>query len=116
MPDFLLEIGSEEIPAGFISGACEYLKGDFEKRLTDAGIGFENIESDGTPRRFYLSITGLEEKQKDKEETIIGILLLLRSTQTETLQKREPDLQNPRVCPKRHLQKLKPKRVSTSPV
>lgn len=72
MPDFLLEIGSEEIPAGFISGACEYLKGDFEKRLTDAGIGFENIESDGTPRRFYLSITGLEEKQKDKEETIMG--------------------------------------------
>ncbi|PLX70687.1 MAG: glycine--tRNA ligase subunit beta [Denitrovibrio sp.] len=72
MPDFLLEIGSEEIPAGFISGACEYLKKDFEKRLTDAGIGFNNIESDGTPRRFYVNIAGLAEKQDDKEETIMG--------------------------------------------
>jgi len=72
MPDFLLEIGSEEIPAGFITGACEYLKGEFNKRLSDAGIGFENIESDGTPRRLYVNITGLEEQQKDKEETIMG--------------------------------------------
>jgi len=72
MPDFLLEIGSEEIPAGFISGACEYLRNDFEKRLTDAGIGFDNIISDGTPRRFYVSITGLAEKQDDREETIMG--------------------------------------------
>jgi glycyl-tRNA synthetase beta chain len=72
MPDFLLEIGSEEIPAGFITGACEYLKNEFNKRLTDAGIGFENIESDGTPRRLYVYIKGLEEQQKDKEETIVG--------------------------------------------
>lgn len=72
MPDFLLEIGSEEIPAGFIRGACEYLKNDFNKRLTDAGIGFTNIESDGTPRRFYVNIAGLAEKQDDKEETIMG--------------------------------------------
>ena len=72
MPDFLLEIGSEEIPAGFISGACEYLKNEFNKRLTDAGIGFKNIESDGTPRRLYVNIAGLEEQQKDKEDTIVG--------------------------------------------
>lgn len=72
MPDFLLEIGSEEIPAGFITGACEYLKNEFNKRLTDAGIGFGNIESDGTPRRLYVNISGLEEQQKDKEETIMG--------------------------------------------
>ncbi|PLX68179.1 MAG: glycine--tRNA ligase subunit beta [Denitrovibrio sp.] len=72
MPDFLLEIGSEEIPAGFISGACEYLKKEFNKKLTDAGIGFQNIESDGTPRRLYVNIEGLDENQSDKEETIMG--------------------------------------------
>jgi glycyl-tRNA synthetase beta chain len=72
MPDFLLEIGSEEIPAGFINGACEYLRNEFEKRLTDAGIGFQNIESDGTPRRVYVSIKGLDRQQNDKEETIMG--------------------------------------------
>lgn len=72
MPDFLLEIGSEEIPAGFISGACEYLNNEFKKRLTDAGIGFDNIESDGTPRRTYVYVTGLAEKQDDREDTIMG--------------------------------------------
>jgi len=72
MPDFLLEIGSEEIPAGFITPSCEYLKNEFNKRLSDAGVGFENIVSDGTPRRFYVSISGLDEKQADKEETIMG--------------------------------------------
>ncbi|ADD69563.1 glycyl-tRNA synthetase, beta subunit [Denitrovibrio acetiphilus DSM 12809] len=72
MPDFLLEIGSEEIPAGFIGSACEYLKNDFTKRFTDAGIGFNDIESDGTPRRFYVSIKGLAEKQEDREDTIMG--------------------------------------------
>lgn len=72
MPDFLLEIGSEEIPAGFIGGACEYLKTEFSKRLTDAGIGFDNIESDGTPRRSFVYITGLAEHQGDREETIMG--------------------------------------------
>ena len=71
MPDFLLEIGSEEIPAGFIGSACEYLRNEFDKQLTDAGIGFKNIESDGTPRRFYVNIEGLAEKQSDKEETIM---------------------------------------------
>jgi len=72
MPDFLLEIGSEEIPAGFIGGACEYLKSEFKKRLTDAGIGFNNIDSDGTPRRTYVHITGLAEQQDDREDTIMG--------------------------------------------
>jgi glycyl-tRNA synthetase beta chain len=72
MPDFLLEIGSEEIPAGFIGTSCDYLKEEFNKRLNDAGVGFENIVSDGTPRRFYVSISGLAEKQADKEEVIMG--------------------------------------------
>lgn len=72
MPEFLLEIGSEEIPAGFIGGACEYLKNEFSKRLTDAGIGFDNIESDGTPRRFYVCVSGLEAQQADREDVIMG--------------------------------------------
>jgi len=72
MPDFLLEIGSEEIPAGFIGSSCAYLRDEFDKKFTDAGIGFENIESDGTPRRFYVNVHGLAENQEDREATIMG--------------------------------------------
>ncbi|WP_277656303.1 glycine--tRNA ligase subunit beta [Seleniivibrio woodruffii] len=72
MPDFLLEIGSEEIPAGFISGTSEYLVKEFTKRLTEEGVPFASVESDGTPRRSYIHITGLSGKQPDREEIIMG--------------------------------------------
>lgn len=72
MPDFLLEIGNEEIPAGFIAGTSEYLVKEFSKRLNEEGVGFGSVESDGTPRRNYIHITGLNEKQPDREEIIMG--------------------------------------------
>lgn len=72
MPDFLLEIGSEEIPAGFIAGTCEYLVKEFSKKLNEEGVGFESAVSDGTPRRTYIHIKGLNEKQPDREEIIVG--------------------------------------------
>lgn len=72
MPDFLLEIGSEEIPAGFIAGTCDYLVKEFSKRLSEEGVGFDSAESDGTPRRTYIHIKGLSEKQPDREEIIVG--------------------------------------------
>ncbi len=72
MPDFLLEIGSEEIPAGFIQGTSEYLVKEFTKKLTEEGVPFTSVESDGTPRRSYIHITGLSEKQPDREEVIMG--------------------------------------------
>ncbi|MGE4318255.1 MAG: glycine--tRNA ligase subunit beta [Deferribacterales bacterium] len=72
MPDFLLEIGSEEIPAGFIAGTSDYLTKEFSKKLKEEGMEFTKVESDGTPRRSYIHIEGLSEKQPDREEIIMG--------------------------------------------
>ncbi len=72
MPDFLLEIGSEEIPAGFIAGTSDYLTKEFSKKLKEEGMDFTKVESDGTPRRSYIHIEGLSEKQPDREEIIMG--------------------------------------------
>ncbi len=63
--NFLLEIGTEEIPAGFINPALEKFKEIFEKFLSNESLFFEKIEIYGTPRRLVLSIKDLIEKQND---------------------------------------------------
>jgi len=72
MSYYLLEVGSEEIPAGFIGKSCDYYKNEFEKRLNELKIDFDQIQTGGTPRRLYVNIEGLSDKQKDTEELIMG--------------------------------------------
>ncbi|HCW92941.1 MAG TPA: glycine--tRNA ligase subunit beta [Flexistipes sinusarabici] len=72
MSYYLLEIGTEELPASFINPAAESLKESFSNLLTNKGIGFGDIQTGGTPRRLYLYIDNLNEKQDDKEEEIMG--------------------------------------------
>lgn len=72
MSFYLLEIGTEELPAGFINPACDYLKTEFKTLLRQNNIKFEKVISDGTPRRLFLYIDGLPEKQDDREEIVIG--------------------------------------------
>ncbi len=70
--DFLLEIGTEEIPAKFSPGAMTQLKEQALKRLTELRLTFAEIKTFATPRRFALIITGLEEKQKDLSQEVKG--------------------------------------------
>ena len=72
MNTYLLEIGTEEIPASFINKIADYFKAETIKQLESKNIEFSEILSDGTPRRLYLYIEGLPEKQKDSEVEIIG--------------------------------------------
>lgn len=63
---FLLEIGVEEIPADYLKPASLQLTEDVKKALEEKGIGFKDISSLYTVRRFILLIKGIDEKQKDK--------------------------------------------------
>ena len=54
MPDFLLEIGTEEIPAGYIAPAMEWLKKSFIEQMKKVIIEPENVETFATPRRLTL--------------------------------------------------------------
>ena len=51
MPDFLLEIFSEEIPARMQKRAGEDLKKRITDALVDAGITYESAAAFTTPRR-----------------------------------------------------------------
>ncbi|MBS4015779.1 MAG: glycine--tRNA ligase subunit beta [Candidatus Latescibacteria bacterium] len=66
MKDLLLEIGTEEIPASFLSPAAESLKMIFVKFFTENRIGFGEMKSFYTPRRLALIIKGVAQKQKEE--------------------------------------------------
>ncbi|MBO8171385.1 MAG: glycine--tRNA ligase subunit beta [Bacillaceae bacterium] len=63
--DFLLEIGTEEIPARFIEEAAEQLKTKTEEFLKEQRVSFDAIQSFETPRRVAVLVKGLAEKQED---------------------------------------------------
>ena len=65
--EFLLEIGTEEIPAGFLAPAMESLAELFGKALANARIGYGQIQTFGTPRRLVLSASGVAESQASQE-------------------------------------------------
>ncbi|RWB88458.1 MAG: glycine--tRNA ligase subunit beta [Mesorhizobium sp.] len=72
MPDLLLELRSEEIPARMQRKAA----GDLRKLLTDvlveAGLTYEAAREYWTPRRLALDIRGLTARSKDIREEIKG--------------------------------------------
>lgn len=72
MSFYLLEIGTEEIPAGLVPSACSYFKEKFKLLFDLNGVSYREIISDGTPRRLFVYIHGLPKKQDDREEVIMG--------------------------------------------
>lgn len=68
MPDLLLEIFSEEIPARMQVRAARELERMVNKALLDAGFMPEGVKAFATPRRLTLAATGLPAKQPDRRE------------------------------------------------
>jgi glycyl-tRNA synthetase beta chain len=72
MKELLLEIGTEEIPAGFAQQALVDLQGLARKELEAQRIDFEGMRTLGTPRRLVLLVESLSEKQEDVEIKKVG--------------------------------------------
>ncbi|MBT6885651.1 MAG: glycine--tRNA ligase subunit beta [Rhodospirillaceae bacterium] len=68
MPELLLEILSEEIPARMQAKAADDLKRLVCDGLKKAGLEFSNAEAYVTPRRLALVVDGIPEKQPDISE------------------------------------------------
>jgi glycyl-tRNA synthetase beta chain len=68
MPDLLLELFSEEIPARMQAGAARDLERLVVGALSDRGLLFEGIKAFAGPRRLTLAISGLPAKQADVKE------------------------------------------------
>jgi len=70
--ELILEIGTEEIPAGFLDYAVKDLESLCKKALQENSLAYESVECYGTPRRLALRVTGLPDKQEDRTEEAYG--------------------------------------------
>ena len=64
--ELLFEIGTEEIPAGFLSKAMADMEEIIRKSLTEKRIAFDGVKCMATPRRLVLYIADVGEKQEDQ--------------------------------------------------
>ncbi|MEL4894119.1 glycine--tRNA ligase subunit beta [Crocosphaera sp. Alani8] len=69
---FLLEVGTEELPADFIDEAIAQWKQIIPNSLKENFLTPDDIAVYGTPRRLAVLISGLTEQQKDRDEVIKG--------------------------------------------
>ena len=72
MKELLFEIGTEEIPAGYIQPACTFMAKRLGQQLNELGLRHGTISTTGTPRRLILSIMDIQEQQDDRREEHIG--------------------------------------------
>lgn len=70
--EFLLEIGTEEIPASYIEPALSHLKQGMGKKLNELGLPFGAIQTAATPRRLALVVIDLAERQEDQRKEVMG--------------------------------------------
>lgn len=68
----LLEIGCEEIPAGYIEPALAQLGQAAREGLAASRIRFASLRTVGTPRRLALLAEGVAEEQEDQTREVTG--------------------------------------------
>ena len=70
--NFLLELGTEELPAGYIPPALDAIKKVFADGLKENRIECGEIGIYATPRRIAVMIAGLAESQREEEVELKG--------------------------------------------
>src|SRR5215469_1505819 len=72
MPDFLLEIGCEEIPARMIGAGSQELRDRVASLLDRERLGAREITTFDTPRRLAIIASGITATQADVVEQVTG--------------------------------------------
>jgi len=69
---FLLEIGTEELPARDLSDALAQLRARLPGWLEELRLTYQSVEVMGTPRRLVVQVKGLADRQSDHEMLVKG--------------------------------------------
>ena len=72
MPVFILEIGTEELPARFLGSTEKELGERFTTALGEAGLTFSGLTICSTPRRLVLHINQMDASAITREELVTG--------------------------------------------
>lgn len=70
--EYLLEVRSEEIPARMLEPGVRELATRVFEELMARGLGPHEVETGFTPRRLVLILSGLPEREPDREEQVMG--------------------------------------------
>jgi glycyl-tRNA synthetase beta chain len=70
--ELFLEIGTEEIPAGFIPRAMAEMEAIITRELSNARLSFGEVKTLATPRRLALLVSAIPAVQPDAEITTTG--------------------------------------------
>lgn len=69
---FLLEIGTEELPAGDLNAALAQLEQRLPEWLHNLRLDYEGLQIEGTPRRLVVYVEKLAVMQEDMEQVVKG--------------------------------------------
>ncbi|MEG4032394.1 glycine--tRNA ligase subunit beta [Microcoleus sp. S36b_A4] len=72
MPNFLLELGTEELPASFVVGSAQQWQRLVPATLAEESLTNDSINVYATPRRLAVLVKGLPVQQLDREEEVKG--------------------------------------------
>ncbi len=72
MASFLLEVGTEELPAAFVDSALQQWRSRLPASLNDHALTYSELALFGTPRRLALLIKGLPDCQPDRQAEVKG--------------------------------------------
>jgi glycyl-tRNA synthetase beta chain len=72
MVTFLLEVGTEELPASFVNDALTQWQSRIPASLSEAFLTPDAVELYATPRRLAVLLKGLPAQQPDREEEVKG--------------------------------------------
>ncbi len=70
--DFLVEIGTEELPPKSLKTLSEAFTTGIKQQLENAGLDFQEARGFATPRRLAVMVKDLDEQTPRKEQTIWG--------------------------------------------
>lgn len=70
--EYLLEVRSEEIPARMLEPGLRELSTRVFEELMSRGMGPREVETGYTPRRLVMVLSGLPEREPDREEQVMG--------------------------------------------
>jgi glycyl-tRNA synthetase beta chain len=72
MVTFLLEVGTEELPASFVASALEQWRSRIPTSLSEVFLTHQSVAVYGTPRRLAVLVKGLPTHQPDRQEEVKG--------------------------------------------
>ena len=70
--DFLVELGTEELPPKALKKLAEAFQQGIEKGLKEAALNYQTIKYYAAPRRLAIIVTALDEQQADRSLTVDG--------------------------------------------